>query len=190
VKILYCLLCLVLACFLVAPVVAVNWNPYLPLQVSSNTTLQSSGVFYFDSFTFGNTSILFHNINLGYFRSIPYLNFSTVDANVTVNRISNVDQTSLTLAGDGNLSVSIIGFGASPISVVTSENATVPFTYTSASDLLLLQPEVTTSETVLITFGADDDEVLGLAVAALLIGSTLGAVALVFAMRRRGSDGD
>jgi hypothetical protein len=169
----------------------IAWGPYIAIQMSSSTWLQSSQTLYLDSFSFGSESVLLNNVYINSGQSIRTLNFSSSYANVTLNRLSLSGETSLTVEGNGTTPIYLVGFGQSPTSVLSVANASVPYFYSSSNDTLLLNPTITISDTILLSFSeASIDSVMGIAVIALLIGVTIASVALIFALRRRRENED
>ena len=167
------------------------WSPYVAIQLSNTTTLQSSQMMFINSFSFGNNSLLLNNVYMGSGNTISALNVSCSNANLTLNKLSSIGETSITTVSDDLYAIYLGGFGRAPASVITIANASVPYFYSSGNDSLALYPDATGTETILIDFPlstTDVDDAIGLAAVALIFGITMGSVALVFALRRRKND--
>lgn len=163
----------------------IAWSPYLPIHLSSETTLQTSQTLYFGSFAFGDTSLLLNNVYMGAGNSIYALNVSSISANLTLNQLSSTSETSLTASGSGVAPITLQGFGKAPDSVMTTWNTTVPYYYSSSNDTLIMNPTLSGSETILISFNETSaDIVLGIAVVALLFSIVGIAFVLIWKTRK------
>ena len=183
-------LLVVASLFVTVNATPIAWSPYLPIHLSDDTTIQTSQTLYFGSFVFGDSSLLLNNVYMGAGNSIYSLNVSSINANLTLNQLSSVGETSITASGSGLAPITLQGFGKAPDSVVTTWNMTVPYSYSSSNDILTLNPTITGSETILIIFNqTTTDIVLGVAVVALLF-SIVGVALVLFIWTRKKGEND